>query len=247
MTTLRLRSVSSGYAGSRVLHGVDFEAGDELVAVVGANGSGKSTVLKSVCGLCDVHGGSVLLDREDITGIPPHRVARMGVAYMAQRENVFPGLDVRENLLVAGAYGAGGRGRGSGGGGGGGGGEAGIPGLFSALRGHGHKKAGQLSGGMRQLLAMAMSTRNRPRVILFDEPTAGLSPANARMVLGKVREIREELGCCAVLVEQNVRGALDLCDRCYLMAGGRVEYEGDPRGLLGDAELGRRYLGLGSR
>ncbi len=221
-------SLCSGYGRHRVLDGVDFEAGRQLVSIVGANGSGKSTLLRSMFGMCDVYSGSVHLHGREITGTPAHGMAALGVSYMPQTANVFAELTIHENLLIAGAPDPGH-----------------TPDMFPELARRGATKAGSLSGGERQLLAMAMALARRPGVMLFDEPTANLSPKNARMVLDRIAGVQREMGNCVILVEQNVRAALGICEKCYLLAGGAVVYDGDPEGLLSDPDMAKKYLGVG--
>lgn len=195
--------------------------------MIGANGSGKSTLLKAAFGLCDTYAGTVEAAGRDITGVPTHRLAGMGVSYVAQRGNVFPGLTVEENLRIAARGPAGG-----------------ALGAFPELAPLRRARAGALSGGQRQLLAMAACMAAGPRACLLDEPTAALSPPNAAAVLSRVRRACSETGAAMVLVEQNVRQALAACDSVCLLAGGRVAYSGPPSGLEGGG-LAARFLGWG--
>ncbi len=173
-----------------------------------------------------MYGGTIRIGKRDITKVPTHKIIHLGVSYMAQTNNVFPNLSIRENLVASGSDP-----------------DAAFK-LFPALRAHKKKKASQLSGGLRQLLAMAMIVSKRPRVILFDEPTASLSPKNAHAILENIRSIQKKLDNCIILVEQNVHGALEYSDKVYLMASGAVVYSGDPKKLSSDSDLGKKYLGL---
>ena len=233
---VRVDSLDSGYMGNHILFGVDFEALEGLVTVVvGPNGSGKSTLLKSIFGLCTVHSGSISAHGEDITGMPPHEVARRRIAYLPQVNNVFANLTVLENLAMAG-YTL--RPRDA---------RERVPPLletFPVLGRLRSSKAGVLSGGERQMLGMAMALVRRPTVMLFDEPTASLSPRLAGEVLGKIREMKEEFGITVVLVEQNVERALGLGDRVYLLANGKNVFDGSPEDLRAQPDLGRLYLGI---
>ncbi len=227
---IRTSKLSGGYDKKQIIFDVDFIAANQITAVVGANGSGKSTLLKSICGLCDVHSGSITLHDKNIVDTNTHEITGLGISYMSQTDNVFSELSVHENLVIAN-----------------------MPSTpdadyifdnFPDLKPLYCHKARQLSGGQRQLLAMAMTLSKKPQVMLFDEPTANLSPKNAKAVLEKIKEMQRLLGNCTILVEQNVKAALEICDRCYLLAGGRVAYEGDPQKLLSDPDLAKKYLGV---
>lgn len=229
-------SLVAGYGSSTVISGVDFEAQkNEITVIVGPNGSGKSTLLKSLFGLCTVHSGAVMCAGRDITRMAPHEVARVGVAYLPQVNNVFTNLSVRENLVMAG-YTLGcaeARRR-----------ADGAMGAFPALDRHAGSRAEVLSGGERQMLAMGMALVRRPDVMLFDEPTANLSPRLAGEVISKVREMRDAFGITVVLVEQNVRRALDIGDAVTVLANGGAVFSGGPEELRGRADLCRLYLGM---
>ncbi len=224
-----IKNLVCGYGKNRVLHNVDFSANtDELTAIVGSNGSGKSTLLKAIFGLCDITSGSIMARGKNITRVPTHDILKHGISYMAQRKNVFQELTLLENLSVVG-------------------GRANADQAmdhFPELKPFLGRPARTLSGGQRQLLAMAMMLINKPYVMLFDEPTAALSPKNADLIIAKIRKINEENNNCIVLVEQNVMQALNYCDRVYLLASGNVVYSGDPQVLLEDKDLASKYLGL---
>ena len=234
---VRVDSLNSGYMGSHILFDVDFEARKGLITViVGPNGSGKSTLLKSLFGLCTIHSGTVVVRGTDITRMPPHEVARQKIAYLPQVDNVFANLTVRENLVMAGYMLSSRDARGR------------IPPLFETfpvLRRLESAKAGVLSGGERQMLGMAMALMRRPTIMLFDEPTASLSPRLAGEVIDKIREMKESFGITVILVEQNVRRSLGIGDRVYLLANGKNVFDGTPDELLAHPELGRLYLGIG--
>ena len=230
MSTITIESLYSGYGKNQILHGVDFAADDELTVIVGSNGSGKSTLLKSIFGLCNITSGKISMRQREITRLSTHRITKIGISYMSQTNNVFYDLSVRENLIIAS-----------------------LPDdppladlfeLFPVLEPAMHKKAKDLSGGQRQMLAMAMTLTKKPEVILFDEPTANLSPKNATLVLNKIKEIQHKLGNCIILVEQNVKNALGICDTCCLFSGGNIIYRGGPESLLADEQLAKKYLGV---
>lgn len=228
-STICIENLVCGYGKNQVLHGVDFGANAaELTAIIGSNGSGKSTLLKAIFGLCDISSGTITALGEDITRIPTYDILKHGISYMAQRKNIFQDLTLLENLSVVG-------------------GRKGIHKAidpFPELRPFLGRQASTLSGGQRQLLAMAMMLINKPQVMLFDEPTAALSPKNADIIMDKIREINKEHDNCIVLVEQNVRRALDYCDKVYLLASGHVVYSGDPVTLMNDKDLASKYLGM---
>lgn len=230
ISLIRIEKLSSGYDKKQILFDVDFEATDQMTIIIGANGSGKSTLLKSICGLCDIYSGSIMLDAMDITDIPTHTLPKLGISYMAQRNNVFADLNIYENLVMA-AF-------------------PDKPDLdyvfdfFPMLRDHKTKKARQLSGGQRQLLAIGMNMLKKPKIMLFDEPTASLSPRNSGIILEKIREIQNTLKNCVIIVEQNVTGALNVGDMCYLLASGKIVTRQEPKTLLSDKNFGAKYLGV---
>jgi len=234
---LEVKKISAGYGSLQILAEVSLSAKDkQITVIVGPNGSGKSTLLKSVFGLTRIYSGEIAFDGKIITGLPTHKIARMGIAYLPQVESVFPSLTIRENLRMAG-YTVNGPNL-----------EAQIKQvseMFPILQEARNRKASLLSGGERQMLAMAMALIRDPRLIMFDEPTANLSPKLALLVLSKIVEIRDRLGVTVILVEQNARKALEIGNRTYLLASGRCMFEGKPEELLAHPELSRLCLGLG--
>ena len=233
---LRVSEVNAGYGKFHVLFDVNTSIeGEKVTVVVGPNGSGKSTFLKTICGLTTIYSGKIFFGGEEITRLPSHQIARKGIAYLPQVGNVFLNLSVKENLVMA-SYtlrkDEAQRRMGE------------VLDHFSLLRQYYHRKASTLSGGERQMLAMAMALLRRPKVMLFDEPTANLSPKLALQVLDEIVKLKEDYGITVVLVEQNARRALERGDRALLFVGGRVVFEGKPGRLLTHAELGQLYLGL---
>jgi ABC-type branched-subunit amino acid transport system ATPase component len=233
VTRLVAEDVVSGYGEMEILHGVSvrLEPG-EIVSVIGPNGAGKSTLMKAVFGLLDIKGGRVLLDGDDITGLPPQEVVRRGLSYVPQSDNIFPSLTIRENLEM-GAYIL----------------RDGIEekanevlGLFPDLIDRQGERASRLSGGQRQMLALARALMLDPQVLLLDEPTASLSPKMVEQIFTKVQDINAS-GVSILLVEQNTRDALRLCHRGYVLATGRNALEGRGQDLLEDEEVGKLYLG----
>ncbi len=207
----------------------------EITVLVGPNGSGKSTFLKTIMGITQVYSGKILFNSDNILGKPPHAVTKLGIAYLPQVDNVFTNLKVRENLVMAGYILKGDEAD-----------ERVQEALedFPVLKGYMERKAGTLSGGERQMLAMAMATIRRPEMMLFDEPTASLAPKIALEVLNKIIDLRDNHNMTVVLAEQNARRALEHADKAILLVSGRVMYEGDSKELLNHKELGKVYLGI---
>ncbi len=207
----------------------------EITVLVGPNGSGKSTLLKTIMGITKVYSGKILFNGDNISGRPPHAVTKLGITYLPQVGNVFTNLKVRENLVMAGYILDGNEAK-----------ERLQEAVedFPVLKGYMDRRAGTLSGGERQMLAMAMATIRRPEIMLFDEPTASLAPKIALEVLNKIIELRDNHNMTVVLAEQNARRALDHADKAILLVSGRVMYEGDSKELLNHKELGKVYLGI---
>ena len=228
--------LNAGYANSHILFGVDFEAKEkEITVIVGPNGSGKSTLLKSIFGLCEIYSGQISYNKQKITGLAPHEIARKKIAYLPQINNVFSNLTIKENLSMA-SYTLDSKTQ-----------SKRLPEIFKTfpiLKKYEKSKADTLSGGEKQMLAMAMALIRQPRVMLFDEPTASLSPKLADEVLSKIIQIRDEFGITVILVEQNVKRALKMCDYVYLLANGQCVFKGVSKELLSHQELGKLYLGM---
>jgi branched-chain amino acid transport system ATP-binding protein len=233
---INVDGLNSGYLNSHVLFGVDFEAREkEITIIVGPNGSGKSTLLKSIFGLCSVYSGKIQYDGKTITGLAPHQVARKKIAYLPQVNNVFPNLTIKENLAMA-SYTLDAKTE-----------SERMPTIFEmfpVLKKYEKTKADTLSGGERQMLAMGMALIRQPRVMLFDEPTASLSPKLADEVLSKIKQVRDEFGITIILVEQNVKRALKIGDYVYLLANGKEVFKGKPEELLAHPDLSKLYLGI---
>jgi len=233
---LKIDGINAGYGRLHVLFDIDAKVKDkDITVLVGPNGSGKSTLLKTVMGITQVYSGEILFNGENILGLPPHAVTKRGIAYLPQVDNVFANLKVRENLLMAGFI----LGRD----------EAKerskeVLGDFPVLKEYLDRKAGTLSGGERQMLAMAMATMRRPKIMLFDEPTGSLAPKMALEVIDKIVKLRDAYGMTLILAEQNARRALEHGDEAILLVSGRVMYEGDSQELLKHPDLGQVYLGI---
>jgi len=217
-----------------VLRGVSIRvAPREIVTILGPNGAGKSTLVKAAFGLVPIRSGSVRFESRDIAGLRPSTLVGQGISYVPQRDNVFPTLSVRENLEL-GAI----QRRGT------------IPArldamyeLFPRLRERARQAAGTLSGGERQMVAFARALMPEPRLLLLDEPSAGLAPQIVKDVFDTVLRIRDEYGLAVLLVEQNARQALRVSDRGYVLDTGKNAHEGAGDALLSDPRVGELYLG----
>ena len=227
------KDITGGYSAfDQILKGVTVSAdAGEIVAILGPNGAGKSTLLKAVTGLLPELEGSILLDGEALTGLRPRKVAERGVAYVPQESNVFATMTVRENLEMGGYITQDPNNR--------------IDEMFDRFPVLAEKRgeaARTLSGGQRQILAMAIAMMVSPRLLLLDEPSAGLSPIAAAKLFDTIREIASQL-VCIVLVEQNAMDALELCDRAYILSAGRNHATGSGQDLAADPDIRRAFLG----
>jgi branched-chain amino acid transport system ATP-binding protein len=206
----------------------------EIVVVLGPNGAGKSTLIKAIAGLVPVAGGAVLLGGRDITSLPAHRMVHEGLGFVPQTENVFPRMSVEDNLkLAGGVFGRADVARRI----------ASIYEIFPDLARQRTLDAGRLSGGQRQMLAVARALMVNPTVLMLDEPSAGLSPKLVEQVFAKLGEIRDG-GVTIVLVEQNARAALAIGDRAYVLVEGRQRHEGPAAALWNDPAVAELYLGV---
>jgi branched-chain amino acid transport system ATP-binding protein len=230
---LEAQAVVTGYGEVDILHGVSLRVErEEMVAVIGPNGAGKSTLLKAIFGLLPVRSGEVFLKGEDVTNKRPDQVVVRGLSYVPQVNNVFPSLTILENLQM-GAFVR----------------RDGVRerldqvfALFPDLSGRRGELARRLSGGQRQMLALARALMLDPDVLLLDEPSASLSPKMVGIIFDRISAINEG-GTAILLVEQNARQALGLSHRGYVLATGVNRLEGDAQSLLDNAEVGRLYLG----
>jgi neutral amino acid transport system ATP-binding protein len=203
----------------------------EIVTVIGPNGAGKSTLIKSIFGLLPPRGGRVLLRGEDLAGLPPHAITRRGMSYVPQLDNIFQSLTVEENLEMGALEQGTVRDR-----------IAAMYELFPRLGERRTQVAGTMSGGERQMLAMARALMPDPQVLLLDEPSAGLAPAFVEAIFAKVEEINRR-GVTIVMVEQNARRALDMSNRGYVLDLGQNRFEGPGKELLRDPKVADLYLG----
>lgn len=233
-TVLRVSNLEAGYTpGVPILRGANVEVlAGEIVTVLGPNGAGKSTLIKAIAGLVPVFSGSVTLRDRDITGLAPHRMVSAGVGYVPQVSNVFAKLTVEENLEM-GAYTR----------------KHGITErleatyqLFPDLARLRHHPAGKLSGGQRQMVAFGRALMVEPKLLMLDEPSAGLSPKLVGMVFENVQEVRDS-GVTILMVEQNAKAGLMISDRGYVLAEGKEQLEDRADALLKNPEVGELYLG----
>ena len=233
MIILKAEDITVGYTEVDILHdvGIRVKSG-EIVSIIGPNGAGKSTLLKTIFGILKPRNGSVTLKDEDITGLNPDKIARKGISYVPQVENVFPSMTIQENL------------------------EMGafirdddysqrideVYDLFTVLRERKKQKVGHLSGGQRQMVAMGRALMLDPQVLLLDEPSAGLAPVLVSDIFEKIMEINAT-GVAMIIVEQNAREALKMAHHGYVLAMGRNVLDDKGEALLENEEVGRLYLG----
>jgi len=233
VSLLEAQTIYGGYGGVDIVNGVDMRVEDgELVVIVGPNGAGKSTAMKAIIGLVKVREGHIRFNGQEITGRRPDEVAKLRVCYVPQEKNVFPTLTVHENLEMgaflrdddySGQLDA-------------------VYEIFPALVEKRRQPAGSLSGGQRQMVAMGRALMLEPKLLLLDEPTAGLSPLFTDMVFDKVKEINAT-GVAILMVEQNAKDALALADRGYVLALGRNRHEDTGANLLANREVAEMFLG----
>jgi branched-chain amino acid transport system ATP-binding protein len=218
------------YGSSHVLHGVSFRVGrGEAVGLMGRNGMGKTTLLKTILGLVRPRIGAVRLKGRDVTGEPAHRIARAGIAYVPEGRGIFPNLSVRENLVMAARPGAWTLSK--------------VLETFPRLReriGHG---GGQLSGGEQQMLTIGRALMTNPELLILDEATEGLAPRIAQDIWRIVRQVRES-GIAAVIVDKNFRAVNRITDRNVILVKGRVVYEGPAADLLAQPQVRHAHLGV---
>jgi ABC-type branched-subunit amino acid transport system ATPase component len=234
MIILQAKNITAGYTREvNILSDVNVRLKTgQIVSVIGPNGAGKSTLLKTIFGILKPANGKISLKNEDITGLRPNKVAQKGISYVPQVDNVFPSLTIQENL------------------------EMGafireddysqrlneIYELFPILGERRKQKAGQLSGGQRQMVAMGRALMLDPQVLLLDEPSAGLAPNLVEMIFEKIIDINKT-GVSMIIVEQNAREALKMADHGYVLAMGRNVLDDSGEALLANEEVGRLYLG----
>jgi len=233
---LRVEQVNAGYGDIQVLWDVSFQVRtNEFVVLVGANGAGKSTIMRTISSIIHPTSGAVWFEDQRIDQIPPHRIIHHGIAHVPEGRQLFPEMSVVENLEVGSL----------------------TPDakahrketlewvltLFPRLRERQKQMAGTLSGGEQQMCAIARGLMSRPKMILFDEPSLGLSPLLTQEIFRLTRQIHEE-GITILMVEQNVKQTLAICDRAYVLENGRVVLEGKGRELLENEQVKQAFLGI---
>jgi len=231
---LELRDIHVSYGSIRALNGVSLRVDDgELVALIGSNGAGKSTTLKTVSGLLRARQGALLYEGQEITRAPTDRIVALGISHCPEGRRIFGRLSVRENLLL---------------------GAVRLKGeslridlervyeLFPILRERLNQAGGTLSGGEQQMLAIGRALMSRPRLLLLDEPSLGLAPLLVERIFGVIRELKRQ-GTTMLLVEQNVHHALDVADRAYVIETGRVTLDGPASELKHNPQIEQSYLG----
>lgn len=231
---LKVEGVHTFYGHIEALRGVDItvEKG-EIVTLIGANGAGKSTLLMTICGNPAPRQGRILFEGRDITRVPTHEIARLGLAQSPEGRRVFPYMSVHENLVM---------------------GAMGRPpsehaadmervfDLFPILKERRDQRGGTLSGGQQQMLAIGRALMSRPRLLLLDEPSLGLAPLVVKQIFQTIRDINEQQGVTVLLVEQNAFHALGLAHRAYVLVNGRISMTGSGRELLSNPEVRAAYL-----
>ena len=231
---LDVKGLNGGYGSVQILYDIDLyvEKG-EFVTIIGPNGCGKSTFIKTIFGIATHYSGSVLHDEEDVSGWRTDQLVNRGIAYVPQVDNVFPSLTIFENLQMGGNS---------------------LSSLvlnerieraldmFPDLKERVHDLAASLSGGERQMLAISRALISNPKFLLLDEPTAALSPLYQQQIIERIDALRDE-GITVLIVEQNARLSLARSDRGYIFAGGKVVHSGDAKHILTDPEIGECFLG----
>jgi ABC-type branched-subunit amino acid transport system ATPase component len=233
LSLLETSGICSGYGRVEILHNVSIrlEPG-EVVSLIGPNGAGKSTLLKTVFGLLTPTSGGVFLGGAEITGMRPDRIVRLGMCYVPQTDNTFPSLTVLENLEM-GAYARSDDYSAT---------LQEIYEMLPTLREKRKQRVRNLSGGERQMVALGRALMLEPRVVLLDEPSAGLAPKVANEIFQKILHIKNT-GVAVLIVEQNVMGALEVSDRAYVLSMGETRYEDTGRNILSNPEIRTLYLG----
>ena len=235
MKILEANNIVAGYGKSEILHGVSIYLGEqEAITIIGPNGAGKSTLLKAIMGYISIFAGDISWKGENITRLEPHEKVSRGFGYVTQLGNVFPSLNVSENLEMGGFIQT----------------KEVVKGrleksfqLFPILAKRLKQKAGTLSGGERQMLGMARALMSEPEILLLDEPSAGLSPKMAEEVFVTITDIHKKLGRAIVIIEQDAYQSLSISDRGYVLAMGRNEFEDSADRILSNEKIREAYLG----
>lgn len=234
MNLLEVQNICSGYSGAEILHGISLHVQqNEIVTIIGPNGCGKSTLLKTIMGHLAPTKGAIIFNERDISGLRPDQNLRRGIGYVPQLENIFPSLSVLENLEMGGFLFD----------------KAKLKErlekvfeLFPKVKERLGQTAGTLSGGERQMVAMGAAFMAEPRLVLLDEPSAGLSPAVTTGMFDKITELNR-LGTTILIVEQNAYESLEISNRGYVLAMGQNVFDGQAHEILKNDKIGKTYLG----
>jgi branched-chain amino acid transport system ATP-binding protein len=234
---LEVHDLQVAYGQARALWGVSFTLrARELLCVVGPNGAGKTTLINALAGVLRSQSGRIVLEGRDITALPPHRFCEAGLAIVPEGRRLFGSMSVLENLEIGSLLAAAKAKRSES--------IEQVLALFPALKPKLAQAAGELSGGQQQMVAIGRALMARPRILLLDEPSLGLSPLIVPVMFGAVRRVNEEAGTAVLLVEQNVATALRVAHRAYVLEEGRMVAEGTPDELMSRDEIRRAYLGV---
>lgn len=235
MALLEIKDLEVNYGVIKAIKGVSFDVNEgEIIALIGANGAGKTTILHTITGLIQAKKGSIVFDGKDLTKTPPHKIVSMGMAHVPEGRRIFQQLSVLENLKL-GAYTRKDKSE--------------IASTlkmvyerFPRLEERKNQVAGTLSGGEQQMLAMGRALMSKPRIILMDEPSMGLSPLLVSEIFDIIKVINES-GTTVLLVEQNAKKALSIADRAYVLETGNITLSGDAKDLINDESVKKAYLG----
>ena len=230
---LQVKAVFAAYGKVVALQGVSLQVQPgEVVAILGANGAGKTTLLNTISGVLPISGGEILFDGRRINGMKPWQLSRLGIAHVPEGREIFPMMTVEANLKIVDAFGTGPVFT-----------VADILQMFPRLHERVDQQAGNLSGGEQQMLAVGRGLMARPRLILFDEPSLGLSPVLSRFVIASIGTLRER-GIASLLVEQNMRAALKIADRAYVLRVGHIVRQGSATEIAAATDIQEAYLGV---
>ena len=235
MALLEIKDLEVNYGVIKAIKGVSFDVNEgEIIALIGANGAGKTTILHTITGLIQAKKGSIVFDGKELTKTPPHKIVSMGMAHVPEGRRIFQQLSVHENLKL-GAYTRKDKSE--------------IASTlkmvyerFPRLEERKNQVAGTLSGGEQQMLAMGRALMSKPRIILMDEPSMGLSPLLVSEIFDIIKVINES-GTTVLLVEQNAKKALSIADRAYVLETGKITLSGDAKDLINDESVKKAYLG----
>ncbi|SHK23241.1 L-leucine ABC transporter ATP-binding protein /L-isoleucine ABC transporter ATP-binding protein /L-valine ABC transporter ATP-binding protein [Marinobacter antarcticus] len=234
MSMLVLEDVHTHYGKIEALHGVSVEVNrGEIVSLIGANGAGKTTLLMTVCGTPQASSGRIILEGQDITNKPTAQIMRSGLAIVPEGRRIFSGLTVEENLHMGGFFNTKSEIRKS---------QAHVYELFPRLQEREHQRAGTMSGGEQQMLAIGRALMSRPTMIILDEPSLGLAPLVIKQIFEIIGHLRDE-GITVFLVEQNAHKALHLADRGYVLETGKIRLHDTGKNLLANPDVQNAYLG----